>query len=169
MTVRICHGLVYMDITFDLGTLSSSRLVRLKAEVTWVDKCVHGDQQADCSQNCRPVTQDTCTVSVPRVWQENKNTESSAHLCESTRVGSENKTSKSLNSIIISPLSKFPAVHKGNMNEQEHGHVERSIARKPLLGTPVARIRMYITYRDASLVAKFLKNQTPALQNFRRA
>ena len=33
MTVRICHGLVYMDITFDLGTLSSSRLVRLKAEV----------------------------------------------------------------------------------------------------------------------------------------
>jgi hypothetical protein len=67
------------------------------------------------------------------------------------------------------PLSKISAVHKGNMNEQEHGHVDRSIARKPLLGTPVARIRMYITYRDASLVAKFLKNQTPSLQNFSRA
>ena len=58
---------------------------------------------------------------------------------------------------------------KGNVNEQEHGHVERSIARKALLGTPVARIRMYMTYRDASLVAKFLKNQTPSLQNFCRA
>ena len=64
MTVRSCHGLVYMDITFDLGTFSRSRLVRLKAEVTWVNKCLHRDQ--------------------------------------------------------------------------DHGHVERSIARKPLLGTPVA-------------------------------